>query len=166
MIVQQVSWNPLLCLRPEFVIFPILFLIWTPVLKSWMIKWQILFKALVPYSTKSYSISYRKKSYLYLVKSNQWSIINAVLWLVELLLGHMLEPTSSEKCRLWKPKQWRLNHLLLAKVVLPPSLWPTSWIVLKLLIPLTLMASESIAHEAEGLMGYWLRAHSSSRNNC
>ena len=143
MIVQQVSWNPLLCLRPEFVIFPILFLIWTPVLKSWTIKWHILFKALVPYSTKSYSISYRKKSYLYLVKSNQWSIINAVLWLVELLLGYMLEPTSSEKCRLWKPKQWRLNRLLLAKVVLSPSLWPTSWIVLKLLIPLTLMASES-----------------------
>ena len=28
------------------------------------------------------------------------------------------------------------------------------------------MASESIAHEAEGLMGYWLRAHSGSRNNC
>ena len=27
------------------------------------------------------------------------------------------------------------------------------------------MASESIAHEAEGRMGYWLRAHSSSRNN-
>ena len=28
------------------------------------------------------------------------------------------------------------------------------------------MASESIAHEAEGRMGYWLRAHSGSRNNC
>ena len=28
------------------------------------------------------------------------------------------------------------------------------------------MASESIAHEAEGRMGYWLRAPSGSRNNC
>ena len=28
------------------------------------------------------------------------------------------------------------------------------------------MASESIAHSAIGLMGYWLRAHSGSRNNC
>ena len=28
------------------------------------------------------------------------------------------------------------------------------------------MASESIAHSAFGLMGYWLRAHSGSRNNC
>ena len=28
------------------------------------------------------------------------------------------------------------------------------------------MASESVAHSAFGLMGYWLRAHSGSRNNC
>ena len=36
------------------------------------------------------------------------------------------------------------------------------------IIPLTLMGSESIAHEAEaqGRMGYWLRAHEGERNNC
>ena len=28
------------------------------------------------------------------------------------------------------------------------------------------MDSESIAHEAEGLMGYWLRGHEGERNNC
>ena len=28
------------------------------------------------------------------------------------------------------------------------------------------MGSESIAHEAEGWMGYWLRAHEDERNNC
>ena len=28
------------------------------------------------------------------------------------------------------------------------------------------MGSESIAHEAEGQMGYWLRGHESKRNNC
>ena len=28
------------------------------------------------------------------------------------------------------------------------------------------MASEWIAHEAEGLMGYWLRTNSDSTNNC
>ena len=28
------------------------------------------------------------------------------------------------------------------------------------------MASESIAHSAFGLMGYWLKAHSGWRNNC
>ena len=28
------------------------------------------------------------------------------------------------------------------------------------------MGSESIAHEVEGLMGYWLRAHDGVRNNC
>ena len=28
------------------------------------------------------------------------------------------------------------------------------------------MASESIAHTAFQLMGYWLRAHSGSKNNC
>ena len=28
------------------------------------------------------------------------------------------------------------------------------------------MSSESIAHEAEGRMGYWLRGHEGERNNC
>ena len=28
------------------------------------------------------------------------------------------------------------------------------------------MGSESIAHRAEGLMGYWLRGHDDERNNC
>ena len=28
------------------------------------------------------------------------------------------------------------------------------------------MGSESIAHEAEGGMGYWLRGHEGERNNC
>ena len=28
------------------------------------------------------------------------------------------------------------------------------------------MGSESIAHEAEGWMGYWLRGHEGERNNC
>ena len=71
---------------------------------------------------------------MYLVKSNyynKWSIINAAFWLVELPLGNMLKPTSSEKRRLWKPKQWRLNRVLLAKVVLSRYFLPTSWILLK-----------------------------------
>ena len=28
------------------------------------------------------------------------------------------------------------------------------------------MGSESIAHETEGRMGYWLRGHEGERNNC
>ena len=28
------------------------------------------------------------------------------------------------------------------------------------------MGYESIAHDAEGRMGYWLRAHEGERNNC
>ena len=28
------------------------------------------------------------------------------------------------------------------------------------------MGSESLAHEAEGRMGYWLRAHEGERNIC
>ena len=28
------------------------------------------------------------------------------------------------------------------------------------------MGSESIAHETEGLMGYWLSGHEGERNNC
>ena len=34
------------------------------------------------------------------------------------------------------------------------------------IIPRARMGSESIAHEAEGRMGYWLRAHEGERNNC
>ena len=60
---------------------------------------------------------------------------HAALWLVELLLGYMLYPTSSEKRRLWKPKQWQLNSVLLAKVVLSRYFWASSWILLKLLQP-------------------------------
>ena len=34
------------------------------------------------------------------------------------------------------------------------------------IIPRAQMGSESIAHEAEGRMRYWLRAHEGERNNC
>ena len=34
------------------------------------------------------------------------------------------------------------------------------------IIPRARMGSESIAHEAEGRMGYWLRGHKGERNNC
>ena len=34
------------------------------------------------------------------------------------------------------------------------------------IIPRARTGSESIAYEAEGLMGYWLRSHEGERNNC
>ena len=34
------------------------------------------------------------------------------------------------------------------------------------IIPRAQMGYESIAHEAEGRMGFWLRAHEGERNNC
>ena len=34
------------------------------------------------------------------------------------------------------------------------------------IIPRAPKGSESIAHEAEGRMGYWLRGHEGERNNC
>ena len=34
------------------------------------------------------------------------------------------------------------------------------------IIPRARMGSETIAHEAEGRMGYWLRGHEDERNNC
>ena len=34
------------------------------------------------------------------------------------------------------------------------------------IIPRAPMGSESIAHEAEGRMGYWLIGHQGERNNC
>ena len=33
-------------------------------------------------------------------------------------------------------------------------------------IPRVQMGSESIAHEAEGRIGYWLRGHEGEKNNC
>ena len=36
----------------------------------------------------------------------------------------------------------------------------------KTIMSLALMRSESIAHEAEGRMGYWLSAHEGEKNNC
>ena len=34
------------------------------------------------------------------------------------------------------------------------------------IIPRAQMGSESIAHETEGRMGYWLRGHEGESNNC
>ena len=34
------------------------------------------------------------------------------------------------------------------------------------IVPRARMGSESIAHEAEGWIGYWLRGHEGERNNC
>ena len=47
-------------------------------------------------------------------------------------------------------------------------LYPTSGDPLKVVtvIPWAGMGSESIAHEAKGWMGYWLRGHEGERNNC
>ena len=35
-----------------------------------------------------------------------------------------------------------------------------------LIVPRAQMGSESIAHEAKGRMGYWIRGHEGDRNNC
>ena len=87
------------------------------------------------------------KGYPILVKSNSWSIINAAFWLVELLLGNMLKSTSSESA-----------GFLAAKKGLK-----TSFNQLKLFC---LDIFDQLVGFYFGLMGYWLRAHSDSRNNC
>ena len=38
--------------------------------------------------------------------------------------------------------------------------------IINIIIPPARMGSESIAHEAEGRMGYWLRGQKGERNNC
>ena len=40
------------------------------------------------------------------------------------------------------------------------------WVDYLTIIPRARMGYESIAHEAEGLMGYWLRGYGGERNNC
>ena len=49
---------------------------------------------------------------------------------------------------------------------LVPSCVPTLKLEYLTIIPRAQMGYESIAHEAEGRMGYWLRAHEGERNNC
>ena len=41
----------------------------------------------------------------------------------------------------------------------------SSWMYLTI-IPWARMGCESIANEAEGRMGYWVRGHEGERNNC
>ena len=50
--------------------------------------------------------------------------------------------------------KWSLLQVQSFRVFFGLYFWPTSWILLKTIIPLALMASESIAHSAFGLMGY------------
>ena len=48
-----------------------------------------------------------------------------------------------------------------------PQYGPRAWLIRYLtIIPRARMGPESIAHEAEGRMGYWLRGHEGERNNC
>ena len=49
--------------------------------------------------------------------------------------------------------------------ILETTVSEQNWVHLTI-IPSARMGSESLAHEAEWRMGYWLRAHSGSRNNC
>ena len=100
-----------------------------------------------------------------LVKSNKWSIINAVFWLVELLLGYMLYPTRSEKRELFDGKKGLKSSFNYLKFFILDIFNPLLDFT-KTIIPLSLMASESIAHSALGLMGYLLRDYSGPRNNC
>ena len=46
----------------------------------------------------------KEQAYSVLVKSSQWSIINAAFWLVALLLSYMLWPTSKRKAPALKSK--------------------------------------------------------------
>ena len=49
------------------------------------------------------------------------------------------------------------------KLVYSYERWEISYLTI---IPWVQMGSESIAHEVEGQMGYWLRGHEGERNNC
>ena len=42
----------------------------------------------------------------------------------------------------------------------------SSWLINIIIIPRAQVGPESIAHEAESQMGYWLRGHEGERNNC
>ena len=89
----------------------------------------------------------------------------------------------SRKCfktQFWYLHSWKSHMLILwyypsALSTNPLPTWPQeidmsfnwTWVIVLLtIIPWARMGSESIAHEAEGRMGYWLRGHEGERNNC
>ena len=98
------------------------------------------------FSKSEKSLAKRNATLILIVKSNQWSIINAAFRLVELLLGYMLWPTSSQKRRLFGGKKGLKSSFN------QPKLFCLD-IFDRLVIPRARMGSESMAH-------------SGPRNNC
>ena len=66
-----------------------------------------------------------------------------------------------------KPETNALAGCAIRRPFLPTDYRHMSWTLKYLtIIPRAQMGYESIAHEAEGRMGNWLRAHEGERNNC
>ena len=61
--------------------------------------------------------------------------------------------------QIWRPGLESLNIEQLHSISCSNQMYLT-------ITPRSRMGSESIAHEAEGRMGYWLRGHDGERNNC
>ena len=74
---------------------------------------------------------------------------------------------SEKKKKKTKRKGSKLNLLVCeAAVDIDKGAQCNSGNRLLTIIPQARMGSESIAHEAEGRMGYWLRGHEGERNDC
>ena len=77
--------------------------------------------------------------FILLVKSNEWSIINAPFWLVELLVGYMLYPISPLVAKsahhicnvLVVKKGLKSTALTCERCLVSIFFWPTSFILLK-----------------------------------
>ena len=77
------------------------------------------------------------------------------------LRGYKKQQKKFKVCKRW----YSLQHTLMRS--LDEILWSPNWHPVYLtIIPRAQMGYESIAHEAEARMGYWLRGHEGERNNC
>ena len=59
-----------------------------------------------------------------------------------------------------------LNVRPLRRKAVPSEILVTKKYIYLTIIPRAQMGSESITHEAEGRMDYWLRGHEGEKNNC
>ena len=83
-----------------------------------------------------------------------------------LLILHLFR--GGKVCQLFSQASiWKNNQKIVSPLIGFAHIWHSVFQIIYLtIIPRARTGSESIAHEAEGRMDYWLRGHEGESNNC
>ena len=84
------------------------------------------------------------------------------LWLKPERFFHHCHSVSKSQCLYNKMTYQDRDNCVFTWLLTPRGLPKKNLTI----VPQARMGCESIAHEAEGWMGYWLRGHEGERNNC